>query len=123
MKKNLYSHYSKEVQEYMQNVMDCLEQDYGKVPASWRVSLDLIADNYDLYLRTKKQIDEEGLVRKDPAHGTFKHPLLPVMNTAQTQLKDLLRSFSLTPLSKAKMKSLKTSDEINTNEYLDDLMG
>lgn len=122
MKNKLYSKYPKEVQDYMQNVLDCLEQDYGKVPTSWRVSLDLIADNYDLYLKTKKQIEEEGLVRKDPAHGTFKHPLLPVMNMAQTQLKDLLKAFSLTPMSKAKMKSLKTADEINTNEFLNDLM-
>ena len=122
MSKNPYKDYPKEVRAYMKNVISCLEQDYGKVPESWRVSLDLIADNYALYIKTKKQIEDEGLVRTDPAHGTFKHPLLPVMNMAQTQLKDLLKAFSLTPMSKAKMKSLKSADEINTNEYLTDLM-
>ena len=119
---NIYKDYPIEVQQYMQNVVDCLEQDYGKIPASWRISLDLIADNVKLYMECKKQIEDEGLVRKDPAHGTFKHPLIPVMNNAQSQLKDLLKAFSLTPMSKAKMKSLKDSDQINTNEYLDDLM-
>lgn len=41
--KSIYYKYDTRVQEYMQNVIDCLEQDYGKIPASWRVSLDLIA--------------------------------------------------------------------------------
>lgn len=120
--KPIYKDYPTEVQEYMNNVIKCLEQDYGVVPESWRVSLDLIADNYNLYLTCKKQINEEGLVRKDPAHGTFKHPLFPVMCEAQRQLKDLLKSFSLTPMSKAKMKSYKASDEVNINEVLNDLM-
>lgn len=119
--KQIYENYPKEVQEYMKNVIDCLTQDYGKIPAAWRISLDLIADNYDLYLKTKKQIDKEGLVRKDPAHGTFKHPLLPVLNMAQTHLKDLLRSFALTPLSKTKMKSFDSTN-VDTEEYIENLI-
>ena len=50
--KSIYYKYDTRVQEYMQNVIDCLEQDYGKIPASWRVSLDLIADNYNELLHT-----------------------------------------------------------------------
>jgi phage terminase small subunit len=42
------------------------------------------------------------------------------MNSAQMQLKDLLKSFSLTPMSRAKMKSLKWEENDETeDEYLD----
>ena len=46
--KKIYSKYDKQVQDYMQNVIDCLKQDYKNIPSSWRISLDLIADKgYD----------------------------------------------------------------------------
>ena len=95
----IYKDYDSRVQEYMQNVIECLEQDYGKIPSSWRVSLDLIADNYSIYLQAKDEIQKDKMF-----------------------LKDLLKSFALTPMSKSKMKRLE-EDDIDADKYLDELIG
>lgn len=118
--KKLYSDYDEQVQEYMNNVIECLKEDYGKIPDSWRISLDLIADNYSVYLDAMKNIKKNGLLRTDKQGRTFKNQCYTIMNSAQMQLKDLLKSFSLTPMSRAKMKSLKWEENDETeDEYLD----
>ena len=117
----IYSTYDKRVQEYMKNVMDCLEQDYGKIPSSWRISLDLIADNYSIYLKAKDSIEKENLFNTDAKGNTYRHPAYSVMNQAQSQLKDLLKSFALTPMSKSKMRQLD-EDDIDADEYLERLI-
>lgn len=123
--KLLYKDYNTRVQEYMNNVIKCLEEDYGKIPESWRISLDLIADNYSLYLQAMDDIKKNGLLRVDNAGRTFKNQCYTIMNSAQLNLRDLLKSFSLTPVSRAKMKALTKSDfyEGSEEEYLDDLVG
>lgn len=118
--KIIYKNYDQQVQEYMCNVINCLEEDYGKIPESWRVSLDLIADNYSLYLQAKKDIDENGLMTIDKYGRPFRNPCYSVLNSAQLQLKDLLKSFALTPMSKSKMKGFENNN-IDEDEYLNDL--
>lgn len=119
--KEIYKDYDLRVQEYMQNVIECLEQDYGKIPSSWRVSLDLIADNYSIYLQAKDEIQKDKMFSTDNYGRKFKHPAYGIMNQAQTQLKDLLKSFALTPMSKSKMKQLD-NEEIDADKYLNELM-
>lgn len=121
--KILYKDYNTRVQEYMNNVIKCLEEDYGKIPESWRISLDLIADNYSLYLQAMDDIKKNGLLRVDKAGRTFKNQCYTIMNSAQLNLRDLLKSFSLTPVSRAKMKALTKSDfyEGSEEEYLNEL--
>ena len=105
----IYKDYPKQVREYMQNVVDCLIQDYKVIPKSWCVSLDLIADNYDVYLKAKKAINEDGLLRKDSHGRTFKNQNINIMNTAQDHIIRLMSSFALTPMSRSKMKNLDTT--------------
>lgn len=121
--KILYKDYNTRVQEYMNNVIKCLEEDYGKIPESWRISLDLIADNYSLYLQAMDDIKKNGLLRVDNAGRTFKNQCYTIMNSAQLNLRDLLKSFSLTPVSRAKMKALTKNDfyEGSEEEYLENL--
>ena len=118
--KILYKDYNTRVQEYMNNVIKCLEEDYGKIPESWRISLDLIADNYSLYLQAMDDIKKNGLLRVDNAGRTFKNQCYTIMNSAQMNLRDLLKSFALTPMSKSKMKHFE-SNEISEEEYLEEL--
>ena len=116
---NLYSEYSKEVQDYMNNVIKCLHEDYGdKIPESWRISLDLIADNYEIYLKAKNDIMNNGLIRTDNQGRTFKNQNVAIMNVAQRNLTDLLKAFALTPMSKSKMKAFK-ADEETADDYVD----
>lgn len=116
-----YNNYPVEVQEYMNNVIKCLQEDYGNIPESWRVSLDLIADNYMIYLDAKKDVLANGLSHTDNYGRTGKNPSLGVMNQAQRNLTDLLKAFALTPMSKSKMRNLNTSVE-TADEYIEDLL-
>lgn len=103
--KKLYKNYDKQVQEYMQNVIDCLKQDYKEIPTSWRISLDLIADNYAIYLQAKDNVMKEGLIRKDNHGRTFKNQSFPLMLNTEAMVIKLLSSFGLSPMSKSKIKN------------------
>ena len=108
--KKIYSKYDKQVQDYMQNVIDCLKQDYKNIPSSWRISLDLIADNYAIYLKAKNDVMENGLLRKDTHNRTFKNQSFSLMMATQNVIMRLLSSFGLSPMSKSKMKNMDTED-------------
>lgn len=108
--KEIYKDYDKRVQEYMQNVIDCLEQDYKAIPSSWRISLDLIASNVDMVFKAQDDIKKNGLLRKD-AHGrTFKNQCFQIYVNAQGLLTKLLSSFGLSPMSKSKLKNFDAND-------------
>lgn len=107
----IYKNYPVEVQEYMQNVIDCLTQDYKTIPSSWRVSLDLIADNYDIYLKAKEDVNKNGLLRVDKQGRTFKNQCYAIMTTAQACLTKLLSNFALTPMSKSKIKNFDAEED------------
>lgn len=118
--KEIYKNYPEKVQKYMQNVIDCLKQDYKEIPSSWRVSLDLIADNVDIYLKAKEDIDKNGLLRKDTHGRTFKNQCFPLMTISQDRVVRLLQSFALTPVSRAKMKNIDPDDtESPLDEFID----
>ena len=59
---DIYKDYDKRVIRYMEFVVKQIEQDYSVVPASWRVSLDLIADNLMVYFKAKDDIKENGVI-------------------------------------------------------------
>lgn len=46
--KKTYSKYDSEVIEYMENLIRALEKQYGQIDDEWRVSLDLIASDYNI---------------------------------------------------------------------------
>lgn len=112
LKTSIYKDYDKKVQEYMANVIDCLEQDYKSIPSSWRVSLDLIADNYDVYLKAKNDVMRDGIYSRDKRGNISINPSLKIMNTSQDKITKLLSAFALTPLSKSKMKNLETDGDL-----------
>jgi len=108
--KEIYKGYSEKTQEYMKNVIDCLIQDYKIIPSAWRISLDLIADNYEIYLKAKKDLDDNGLIKQDNYSRVFKNQNFQILNTTQNNIVNLLKQFSLTPLSKSKMKKFDAAE-------------
>lgn len=120
MKANeIYKDYDKRVQDYMQNVIDCLIQDYKVLPTSWRISLDLIAMNCDLIFKAKDDINKNGLLRTDDLKRTFKNQNFQILMNAQTAIVKLLSTFGLTPVSKSKLKNFN-SDNINIEDLIND---
>lgn len=110
--KQLYKDYDPKVQEYMQNVINCLKQDYKDIPTSWRISLDLIADNYAIYIKAKDAVLKDGLLRRDNHGRTFKNQCFPLMMNTQQILIKLLSSFALTPMSRSKLKNFDSDEDL-----------
>ena len=115
---DIYKNHSEKTQEYMQNVIDCLKQEYKEIPSSWRISLDLIADNYDMYLKAKKMLDDKGLVNEDKYERVYKNHYFQMMNTCQNTVINLLKQFALTPMSKSKCKNYD-SENISIEDLIE----
>lgn len=116
--KEIYSNYDKRVQEYMQNVFDCLVQEYKAIPSSWRISLDLIAVNIDLIFKAQDDLAKNGLLRQDKFGRTFKNQNFQVLMNSQTAVLKLLAAFGLSPMSKSKLKNFS----IDKKDALGDLL-
>lgn len=114
----IYSNYPQEVREYMSNLVNCLKKDYGSIPTSWRISLDLIADNYSIYLKAKQDVDKEGFITEDRAKRERRNQNLNIMNAAQDRIIKLISAFALTPMTKGK---LKKPDNV-VNDELEELI-
>ena len=128
--KNRYNSYQKEVQDYISNVIDCLRQDYGNIPDSWAISLDIICDQYSIYLDALKDIKKRGPVVPGRSYEKtgecVKNPAFSILDRCTQTITNLLKSFSLTPMSRAKMKSLKQIEDTEDDKeekYLDSLIG
>jgi phage terminase small subunit len=100
-------------------VIEQLKQDYKQVPASWRISLDLIADDLDLYFALKDQLKVSGLYSTDGRGQTCKNPLLPQLDRVQGNIIHLISAFGATPMSKTKLKQTANT---NIQEILDNLI-
>lgn len=117
--KDIYKDCDKRTIEYMENLISQLKQDYSVVPASWRISLDLIADDLDLYFKLKDQIKVSGLYSTDGRGQTCKNPLLPQLDRVQSNIIHLISAFGATPMSKTKLKNTAT---INIDEVLNNFI-
>ena len=115
--KKIYKKYDKQVIEYMNNLIKSLEKQYGQINEEWRVSLDLIAFNYDIIRKCQEDIQLNGLEKLDDRGRLSKNPAISTVNQAQGNLFKLLNSFGLNLLSKSKIK-----EDSNNDDGLDDLL-
>lgn len=109
--KKIYKKYDKQVVEYMTNLIHRLESQYGQVNEEWRVSLDLIAFNYDIIRKCQEDLQLNGLEKEDSRGRLCKNPSLATVNQAQGNLFKLLNSFGLNLLSKSKIKNDELEDD------------
>lgn len=114
-----YANYDKRVIDYMTNVVNCLQEDYGVVNKSWLVSLDLIANQLVVYFNAMDDIEKNGMYHNDERGRTARNPMFLVMTQANDRIVKLLQNFGLTPMSKSKMKSIDSnSSQIDLYEQI-----
>lgn len=118
--KTIYKDYDQRVINYMECVVMQIETDYTIVPSSWRVSLDLIADNLMIYFKAIDDIKLNGVIHYDKNGIAHKNPSCALQNVANQNVIKLLNNFALTPMSKSKMKNLDSDDYENV---LSNLLG
>jgi len=123
-----YRKYRKEVRIYMKKIEKQLAAEYGQVSEEWDITLEQLADSYQLYLNIKEQIEKDGLIKKsirigkkgEPMEVEEKHPLFPALFNTQTNINRIVNQFGLTLFAKSR---IKTKPEINDekDDYLNSL--
>lgn len=111
--------YDKRVNEYMNLLIDALVKEYGYLKREWLLSLDMIAQNYQIYIQCYDSIRQEGMYVRDDQGRRQRNPASTLMMSAQNSMQKLTNSFALTPLSYSKVRKLESPD--NSDDYIDSL--
>lgn len=106
-----YADYDERVKKYMTALYNRLEEQYGKIDDEWIASLDLIAFNYQIIQKCKKDMLQNGIEKADSRGRLSRNPSVAVNNQAQANLLKLLNSFGLNLMSKSKIKQIGGFDE------------
>ena len=64
-----YNNYREDVQEYMKSLEYSLIEFYGKVPEEFSISLQMIADDYEIYLDATEMIKSDGIMVENDSLG------------------------------------------------------
>lgn len=107
---NRYSKYPEDIQSYMNSVISDLENDYGEIPASWYISLDLLASNLYLYNSALDDIMTNGMLVRGHNNVRVKNPCVTILNNALTALHPIVKAFALNPVQRSKIKALESVD-------------
>ena len=109
--KKIYKEYEKKVIEYMDNLIKRLTNQYGIVNEEWRVSLDLIAFNYDLICKCQDDLVKNGMDKENSRGVLVRNPSLSTINQAQCNLMRLLNSFGLNIASKSRLGKVEVDND------------
>ena len=118
--KKIYKDYDKKVIEYMDNLIKRLTNQYGIVNEEWRVSLDLIAFNYDLICKCQEDLAKNGMNVNNSRGILMRNPSISTLNSAQCNLMRLLNSFGLNIASKSRLGKVEVD---NDEALIDNLLG
>lgn len=105
-----YKNYSEQTQKFMSEVEGFLKKKYNEIQPHWEGQLQLLATNYDLFIKAKEQVDIDGLLVQNRMGGWDKHPLLTTIKDANIQVIKLINEFGLSPSANGKIKE-KTNDD------------
>lgn len=106
-----YADYSKEIQDYMQAVIDSLAKEDENFDRSWFIQLDLLAANMNAYLIGKRRFEEEQ--DEEVPDVVRVRQAFQIMNTSQVQIQAIMKSFGLTKMGRAKISNLNKRGDQN----------
>ena len=123
-----YRRYRKEVKSYMKKIETQLKNEYGQVAPEWDITLEQLADSYQLYLNIKEQIEKDGLIKQsirigkkgEPMEVEERHPLFPALFNTQTNINRIVGQFGFTLFSKSRIKSRPEINDAN-DDFLNSL--
>lgn len=103
-------YYDKRVVEYMQLIVENLYKDYGVITDSYVVSLDLLAQNYQVYFKGFDDVCRDGYYTEDSKGRPQRNPALSLLTNSQSYIYRILNSMGLTIMSKSKIRPGKDLD-------------
>lgn len=105
--------YSAHTQKFMVDVERFLKKKYNEIQPQWEGQLQLLATNYDLFVKSKEQVDEDGLLVQNRYGGWEKHPLLVTIKDSNNQVIKIIHEFGLSPSSDSKIKETSSDDDLS----------
>lgn len=118
--KKMYERYGEEVVKYMWSVHKFLLNKFGYINDEWFLSLQMLADNLNMFFQCREQIATDGIFVENKFGNMDKHPLIKVQNDAQIQIVKLLNEFGLSPKSLGRLKVEDNEDDELLNQILND---
>lgn len=114
-----YDGYSSLVKEWMNNLINDLYDELGELPSSYIMQLDLLAQNCEILMKSKNELDKSGLVLKDPARGNIvKNPATAIYNSSMLSINKILNQFAVTRMAKSKLKNIDTDEASPIDAFL-----
>lgn len=117
MKYKIKSDLLNETKQFIKAIIKQLEES-GEIPDVWFGSLDMIADNYNMFLQCREQIKKDGLMILNRFGALEKHPLIKVQTDSQIQLIKMLNEFQLTLKSAQKAGNIENEEESTLSVFL-----
>jgi phage terminase small subunit len=117
--KTRYTDRDDKVKEYMNFILESLNETYNDIPDQFIVSLDLLANMFTIMNKAYEAIEEEGLTKESKYFGKQSSTALSTYLNTQNYVGRLISSFGLTPLSKSHIR--KNKEEVNVQDFLDRL--
>lgn len=118
-KKN-YEMYGEEVIAHMWAVHRFLLNKFGYISEEWHLSLQMLADNLNMFFQCRDRIKQDGIFIENKAGNLDKHPLIKVQNDAQIQIVKLLAEFGLSPKAVSRLKIEENEEDDLLNSLLHD---
>lgn len=116
-KKQKYTDYGRETQQFMNAVEKHLINNFGEINNEWEGVLSMLATQYQVFIDCRERIKQDGLMITDRFNSLIKHPLLKVETDAIIQCNKLVQEFGLSPKS---LKGLNVQNN-NDEEFIDSL--
>jgi|GEM_PF-305360 len=102
----------KETQDYIYAVNKFLrKKNNGTIADEWLGAIEMLTQNYDMFIKCRDQIKKDGLMIDDRFGGITKHPLIKVQQDAQIQCVKLINEFGLSLKSNLKLSVEDTDDK------------
>lgn len=97
--------------EYITSIRAFLIEKFGKINKEWEGAISMLEQNFDLFLKCKKALENDGLTVRDRFGNVQKHPLIKVMQDSNIQVLKLINEFALSPKSSKKIIDTNTTDD------------
>ena len=105
----------KDTKKLIDATEEYLKQQYGEVKPEWRIILNLLGDNLDLYKECRESIRKNGIF--DP-NAYKKNPLLSTCKDLEATIIKQIQHLGLSPYAQSK---IKVNSEDDTEDFIDSL--
>ena len=101
--------YAKKADEFLEAVINYIEESQGSVPAEYQISLMTLRNNLYYYMQSYDSCIENGLVYAGKDGRQYLTQTWRVLQDTEKRMLDILKQFGLTTMSRSQIKNTQNS--------------